>query len=258
MSDTIMPSKCIYEKQDMKFLIAILTTFTLAISLFTTSCTRKHNADSEITPIVEEFLQFKIDTIAVQTESAYDFPGMWVQLPFNRFSIFKDDCSHLYVGYDPRIHDIWRFDVTANKFLEKIGLKYRGEDGLADLASILYHSPDSLFMLEVMPDRLWIMDTKTRKRNLLLDFEDKTQDDPRFDGIKVSRSQNNSAPMFFVGSRIYFPLRSSVSSTDYSYPLLGFYELTTDSIGTIDIHFPNEYQGVNYGYYNWPNSVFER
>ncbi len=211
-----------------------------------------------IHPEITDFLHFQKDTIAIQTVSAYDFDGMWVQLPFNRYSIYQDDTSHLLIGYDPRIHDIWRYDVKANTFLETIGLKYRGDSGLAELASLLYHNADSLFLLENHLDRLWVMDTKTKTRNLVFDYADKTNDDPRFAGVKVGPSWNNSAPIFIYDKRIYFSLKTTVSSTDYAYPLLGFYDFECDSIAIVDIHFPDEYQGVNYGYFKSPNILFSK
>ncbi len=172
--------------------------------------------------------------------------------------MYHDDTSHLYLGYHPEIHDIWRYNVGANKFLETIGLKYRGEDGYAELASILYHNADSLFLLEIKPDRLWVMNPKTRLRNLLFDFSERIKEDPRFKDVILSRSPENSAPLFIYNKKIYFSLRSDVSSADYSFPLLGFYDLSADSMGIVKIYFPDEYKDVDYGFFKSPNILFSQ
>lgn len=217
--------------------------------IFLLSCQQRDSNVNLVTPIIEATPSYTTDSIAFPT------PRVVHVLPFRIYSLpSKQLSSDVIVGYDRQTHNIDWYDTDKMEYRMTTQLEKTGPNGITEVASLYYHTPDSLFLLELNPNRLWLMDNHGNLK-LIVDIKEKSNDDNGMEGL-FAVNYNNSSPIYFTENRIFFALRSYENKFDFTIPVIGYYDLVKDELGTLDIYYPQEYRENAYGFFDFVNTVF--
>lgn len=211
-------------------------------------CSSFNDDDTIQTAFVSEE-DFSIDTMQFGT------PGTVRNLPFSIFSMNSLNPDEFYFGYDRQTHRILRFSFIQKQYVRTIKLSNAGPNGISTLISLFYLSPDSLFLLELNPNRLWLMD-EDENLDLIVDIGKQSEVDQCMKEL-FAVNYNNASPIYYRKGRIYFTTRPYGSKSDFKHPAIGYYDMTTHRLDTLPIHYPQVFNEEFYGFFNFANVLFD-
>lgn len=235
----------------------------LIIFLFLVSCQRstKDSDDISTLPKKVDHFQFEIDTVKVNTPGTYrEFPYLISSRDFSKLKQFA--------GFNERTHAIHLFDTREMQYLSTIPLHRSGPNGISDpwvIGSIYYEGPDSIFVLQHIPNRLMMINDDAEIQWV----EDiPNESDEVLSGLMAYGMLDLSSLYYYKG-RIYFTIRREGAIQSFDHPVIAYFDLGSRKFGTVNIQYPeyfrnheivrdHKYSGVTgYGCYiiiNYPSA----
>lgn len=192
----------------------------------------------EVTGVV-----FDSDTLTLE------IPGTFHELPIGRYSL-NVRYPDIMCGFDERNRQIEIFDFSSYHYLDSIPIPEKGPNGTAQVTSVYYHNPDSIFVLDAVENRVLLYNS-----NGIIQQVVHMTGQSAFRGLHP-HNNNNECPIFYSGGKVYFTLRSLSKNGDYTIPLIGYYDMKTQRFGTLDISYPSHYHTGYFGFYEYINTSF--
>jgi|SRR5690554_1631999 len=215
--------------------------------LFSFDACIENSIQEPVTIKSEEYNKFsyQVDTILIMT------PGTIREFPYLFPSFNYSD--PIFAGLDERTNLITIYDSETLSIKDTIQLYYTGPHAIQGnmVGSIWYHNPDSIFILQHVPNRLMIVNSKaeiTWEKNLKDIFQSKSEINGLFAYGLFDR-----VGLYYNDDKVYFALRQNRARQDFLAPMIGYYDFENNDIHTIDIHYPEFYtMNQNVGIYKFP------
>lgn len=218
--------------------------FVMTMTMF--NCVGNTQGWIEVLPKEIESVTINIDTIKIET------PGTIREFPY-RFPSY-DYSGQTFAGLDERTNSINVYDVGSLHVLNSINLQNSGPHAIQGnmIGSVWYHSPDSIFVLQNIPNRIMIVNNKAEiiwERDLSVIFKE----NKKLNGL-IAYGLLDRVTMYFQKDKVYFAFRQNQINQDFEFPLVGYYDFEKDDIFTLNIQYPEFYKkSEDVGSYQFPN-----
>ena len=220
--------------------------FGLIVQLIFSSCSETELNLVQVMPEESLEIELRVDTLEIET------PQTNREFPY-RFPSF-DYGNQVFAGLDERTNTINVYDLTSFKIKHSIELHNQGPHAIQGnmVGSIWYQSPDSIFVLQHVPNRLMIVNSAAEiiwQKDLTEAFKDSQE----MTGL-MAYSLFDRVMMYFRNGKAYFGLRQNQAQQDYLNSILGYYDFEKDAIQSLKIQYP-EYYTLNdeVGSYRFPS-----
>ncbi|WP_236974497.1 DUF4221 family protein [Membranihabitans maritimus] len=208
----------------------------------------KDREDSLVSmPEPTEDFSFEIDTIKLMT------PGTSPAFPYLVWSQDYSDRG-LFTGLDMKQHTLYFLDTKKMEYQSSLKLYEDGPNEITPLmvGGFYYHSPDSIFVLQNIPNRLMMID-REGERELFIELKKVFKGDPVFEGLNAY-SMYYWNGIYYMNDKLYFELiREDYTRRDNKYPVIGYYDLNTEEFKALDIQFPEVMKDAPESYDIFPN-----
>src|SRR5690606_5018390 len=219
--------------------------FGLIVQLIFSSCSETELNLVQVMPEESLEIELRVDTLEIET------PQTNREFPY-RFPSF-DYGNQVFAGLDERTNTINVYDLTSFKIKHSIELHNQGPHAIQGnmVGSIWYQSPDSIFVLQHVPNRLMIVNSAAEiiwQKDLTEAFKDSQE----MTGL-MAYSLFDRVMMYYRNGKAYFGLRQNQAHQDFLNPMIGYYDFAQNEMGALNIPYPEFYtRNENVGSYQFP------
>lgn len=224
----------------MKYIYCVLI-----IQIMFSSCTETEPDSVQVMPKESLQIEFRVDTLEIETpQTSREFPY--------RFPSYDYE-NQVFAGLDERTNTINVYDLTSFQIKHSIELHNQGPHAIQGnmVGSVWYQSPDSIFVLQHVPNRLLIVNSKAEiiwQKDLAEAFKGSEE----MSGL-MAYSLFDQVMLYYHNGKAYFGLRQNQANQDFLNPMIGYYDFAQDEIGALSIPYPEFYtQNENVGSYQFP------